>query len=93
MTPVAASAPSLPSFIKMEDRKRAAGQSTDDLAPPTKRQAINGAGKAAADSDNTAPWSEDIEVSSQSHGLSPLARVFSINILLDFLTYQRHTRI
>ncbi|RAL58545.1 hypothetical protein DID88_003993 [Monilinia fructigena] len=45
----------------MEDRKRAAGQSTDDLAPPTKRQAINGAGKAAADSDNTAPWSEDIE--------------------------------
>ncbi|EMR82680.1 putative e3 ubiquitin-protein ligase bre1 protein [Botrytis cinerea BcDW1] len=61
MTPVAASAPSLPSFIKMEDRKRAAGQSTDDLAPPTKRQATNGAGKASADSENTAPWSEDIE--------------------------------
>ncbi|ESZ93723.1 hypothetical protein SBOR_5908 [Sclerotinia borealis F-4128] len=61
MTPVAASAPSLPSFIKMEDRKRAAGQSTDDLAPPTKRQAMNGAGKASADSENTAPWSEDIE--------------------------------
>ncbi|PQE13059.1 e3 ubiquitin- ligase bre1 protein [Rutstroemia sp. NJR-2017a BBW] len=60
MTPVAA-APSLPSFIKMEDRKRSAGQSTDDLAPPTKRQAINGGSKTSADSENTAPWSEDIE--------------------------------
>ncbi|EDN97766.1 hypothetical protein SS1G_12620 [Sclerotinia sclerotiorum 1980 UF-70] len=45
----------------MEDRKRAAGQSNDDLAPPTKRQAVNGSGKASSDSDNTAPWSEDIE--------------------------------
>ncbi|KAH6681727.1 BRE1 E3 ubiquitin ligase-domain-containing protein [Halenospora varia] len=38
----------------MEDRKRSAG---DDLAPPTKRQAVNG--KASADSDM--PWSSDLE--------------------------------
>ena len=44
-----------PSFIKMEDRKRSAG---DDLAPPTKRQAVNG--KASADSDM--PWAADLEV-------------------------------
>jgi hypothetical protein len=47
--------PSHPSFSKMEDRKRSAG---DDLAPPTKRQAING--KASADSD--LPWAGEIEV-------------------------------
>jgi len=39
----------------MEDRKRSAG---DDLAPPTKRQAVNG--KASADSDM--PWKDDLEV-------------------------------
>lgn len=43
-----------PSFIKMEDRKRSAG---DDLAPPTKRQAMNG--KASADADM--PWANDLE--------------------------------
>ncbi|CAG8949439.1 hypothetical protein HYFRA_00005068 [Hymenoscyphus fraxineus] len=43
-----------PSFSKMEDRKRAAG---DDLAPPTKRQAVNG--KASADADM--PWAGDLE--------------------------------
>jgi hypothetical protein len=47
--------PSHPSFIKMEDRKRSAG---DDLAPPTKRQAVNG--KASADAD--LPWASDLEV-------------------------------
>jgi E3 ubiquitin-protein ligase BRE1 len=47
--------PSHPSFIKMEDRKRSAG---DDLAPPTKRQAVNG--KASADADM--PWASDLEV-------------------------------
>ncbi len=47
--------PSHPSFIKMEDRKRSAG---DDLAPPTKRQAVNG--KASADADM--PWAADLEV-------------------------------
>ncbi|KAG9234455.1 BRE1 E3 ubiquitin ligase-domain-containing protein [Amylocarpus encephaloides] len=38
----------------MEDRKRSAG---DELAPPTKRQAVNG--KSSADSDM--PWSSDLE--------------------------------
>ncbi|KAK0124646.1 E3 ubiquitin-protein ligase bre1, variant 2 [Cadophora gregata] len=47
-------APSHPSFIKMEDRKRSAGE---DLAPPTKRQAVNG--KASADADM--PWAADLE--------------------------------
>ncbi|TVY37240.1 E3 ubiquitin-protein ligase [Lachnellula subtilissima] len=47
---------SQPSFnVKMEDRKRAAG---DDLAPPTKRQAVNGS-KASADADM--PWASDLE--------------------------------
>src|ERR1700712_3593246 len=44
-----------PSFSKMEDRKRSAG---DDLAPPTKRQAVNG--KSSVDADM--PWSNDLEV-------------------------------
>ncbi|CZS93902.1 related to spindle pole body protein NUF1 [Rhynchosporium graminicola] len=38
----------------MEDRKRSAGE---DLAPPTKRQAVNG--KASLDTDM--PWSSDLE--------------------------------
>ncbi|CAL3964665.1 unnamed protein product, partial [Diplocarpon coronariae] len=38
----------------MEDRKRSAG---DDLAPPTKRQAVNG--KASVDADM--PWASDLE--------------------------------
>jgi len=45
----------------MEDRKRPAGSSVDDLAPPTKRQAVNGSTKASADADM--PWREDLEVS------------------------------
>ncbi|TVY60834.1 E3 ubiquitin-protein ligase BRE1 [Lachnellula suecica] len=45
-----------PAFnVKMEDRKRSAG---DDLAPPTKRQAVNGS-KASADADM--PWASDLE--------------------------------
>jgi hypothetical protein len=56
--PVTAPATSHPSFIKMEDRKRSATQ--DDLAPPTKRQAVNGS-KASADADM--PWKDDLEVS------------------------------
>ncbi|KAI9746325.1 MAG: E3 ubiquitin-protein ligase bre1 [Claussenomyces sp. TS43310] len=43
----------------MEDRKRPAGQNVDELAPPTKRQAVNGSGKASADADM--PWKEDLE--------------------------------
>jgi E3 ubiquitin-protein ligase BRE1 len=51
----------LPStIVKMEDRKRPAGQNVDDLAPPTKRQAVNGGSKASADSDM--PWKDDLEV-------------------------------
>lgn len=44
----------------MDDRKRSATQSVDDLAPPTKRQAVNGGSKSSADS---LPWNEDLEVS------------------------------
>ncbi|PSS22448.1 hypothetical protein M430DRAFT_98742 [Amorphotheca resinae ATCC 22711] len=40
----------------MEDRKRSAAQ--DDLAPPTKRQAVNGS-RNSADSD--LPWAKDLE--------------------------------
>ena len=47
--------------LKMEERKRSATQSVDDLAPPTKRQAVNGASKTSADSDM--PWKDDLEVS------------------------------
>lgn len=56
-------APSHPSFIKMEDRKRSAGE---DLAPPTKRQAVNG--KASADADM--PWSSDLEVCRSRYGFT-----------------------
>ncbi|RDW84747.1 hypothetical protein BP6252_02337 [Coleophoma cylindrospora] len=43
----------------MEDRKRSAGQSADDIAPPTKRQALNGGSKASIDADM--PWKDDLE--------------------------------
>lgn len=43
-------------LVKMDDRKR----SGEDLAPPSKRQAVNG--KYAA-SDADMPWSGDLEVS------------------------------
>lgn len=65
--------PSHPSLVKMEDRKRSAG---DDLAPPTKRQAVNG--KASADTDM--PWATDLEVCRcRLHGFTTLqpAWVFS----------------
>lgn len=57
MKVVTAAAP----LLKMEDRKRSAGHNIDDIAPPTKRQAVNGS-KASADADM--PWKEFIEVSS-----------------------------
>jgi E3 ubiquitin-protein ligase BRE1 len=63
MKVVAATVGPLPAtIIKMEDRKRAAGQSVDDLAPPTKRQAMNGGSKVSVDADM--PWKDDLEVSS-----------------------------
>jgi E3 ubiquitin-protein ligase BRE1 len=37
--------------VKMEDRKRPAVNSTDDIAPPSKRQAVNGGSKAKDDAD------------------------------------------
>lgn len=37
-------------LVKMEDRKRPAVSAVDDLAPPSKRQAVNGGGKAKDDS-------------------------------------------
>lgn len=59
--PASTAAPLPSTIIKMEDRKRPAGQSVDELAPPTKRHAVNGTGKASLDADM--PWKEDIEVS------------------------------
>ncbi|KAG4219298.1 hypothetical protein PC116_g32222, partial [Phytophthora cactorum] len=37
--------------IKMEDRKRPAMSSADDIAPPSKRQAVNGSSKSKDDAD------------------------------------------
>ncbi|KAI1463333.1 uncharacterized protein F4812DRAFT_251832 [Daldinia caldariorum] len=37
--------------IKMEDRKRPALSSADDIAPPSKRQAVNGSSKSKDDAD------------------------------------------
>ena len=50
-----------PSLIKMEERKRPAGD--DDSAPPLKRQAtsVNGTSKPHVDADM--PWQDDLEVS------------------------------
>lgn len=53
---------------KMEDRKRSATQ--DDLAPPTKRQAVNGSRSRDADSDM--PWARDLEVCYQRIRLQPV---------------------
>jgi hypothetical protein len=77
--------PSHPSFIKMEDRKRSAG---DDLAPPTKRQAVNG--KASADTD--LPWASDLEVCHYRHRLSHVHKHKTpwIRPFLPSATYQRH---
>lgn len=70
----------------MEDRKRAAG---DDLAPPTKRQAVNG--KASADADM--PWAGDLEVCSYRQSLD-ISLVLSTSIHVLFLhqchMYLRH---
>ncbi|KAK4173475.1 hypothetical protein QBC36DRAFT_335755, partial [Triangularia setosa] len=51
--PVATSPSALPrpsSFAKMEDRKRPASGAVDDVAPPSKRQQVNGSGKSKDDS-------------------------------------------
>lgn len=57
LMPVATSpsvTPRLPSTkVKMDDRKRPAIGSADDLAPPSKRQAVNGGGKSKDDSGDT----------------------------------------
>ena len=50
-----------PTLIKMEERKRPAGD--DGSAPPLKRQAtsVNGSNKPHVDADM--PWQDDLEVS------------------------------
>ncbi|XXH04849.1 hypothetical protein Hte_011271 [Hypoxylon texense] len=46
----------------MEDRKRPAISSTDDIAPPSKRQAVNGGSKSKDDSDiKEEAWIEDYQ--------------------------------
>ncbi|TRX91360.1 hypothetical protein FHL15_007782 [Xylaria flabelliformis] len=48
--------------IKMEDRKRPAVNSTDDIAPPSKRQAVNGGSKAKEDADTKdEAWVEEYQ--------------------------------
>jgi len=62
MKVVASAVAPLPStIIKMEDRKRSAAHNVDDLAPPTKRQAVNGSTKSAIYAD--LPWNDELEVS------------------------------
>lgn len=51
--PIATSPSAIPrpvTLVKMEDRKRPAVSSVDDVAPPSKRLNINGAGKSKDDS-------------------------------------------
>lgn len=53
MTIAASPSAALPrpaTFAKMEDRKRPASSAVDDCAPPSKRQAVNGASKSKDDS-------------------------------------------
>ncbi|KAI1265161.1 hypothetical protein F5Y18DRAFT_60306 [Xylariaceae sp. FL1019] len=48
--------------VKMEDRKRAAVNSTDDIAPPSKRQAVNGGGKIKEEADpSSETWVEEYQ--------------------------------
>lgn len=64
----------LRSAMMETDRKRPANQSTDELAPPTKRQAVNGSSKNSNDADM--PWKEDLEVS--------VMRPFTLHICAHF---------
>ncbi|KAI1375885.1 E3 ubiquitin-protein ligase BRE1 [Hypoxylon crocopeplum] len=48
--------------VKMEDRKRPAISSADDIAPPSKRQAVNGGSKSKDDNDvKDEAWIEDYQ--------------------------------
>ncbi|KAI1815287.1 E3 ubiquitin-protein ligase-like protein [Poronia punctata] len=48
--------------VKMEDRKRPAVNGTDDIAPPSKRQATNGGSKSKEDNDTKdEAWVEDYQ--------------------------------
>lgn len=53
--------------VKMEDRKRPASGNADDLAPPSKRQAVNGGGSKAKDDAGDAKEETWIEVSVTRH--------------------------
>ncbi len=84
-TPISAS-PHPSSLVKMEERKRPAITSADDLAPPSKRQAVNGgSGKSKDDgADNREEaW---IEVRKESHDTIHSAFVS----LLPFLATHLH---
>lgn len=53
LMPIATSPSAVPraaALVKMDDRKRPAVSAVDDLAPPSKRLNINGAGKSRDDS-------------------------------------------
>lgn len=50
-----------PTLIKMEERKRPAGD--DDSAPPLKRQAISVNGTSKPHPDTDMPYQDDLEVS------------------------------
>lgn len=65
----------------MEDRKRPAAHSNDDMAPPTKRQAVNGTSKAHPDADM--PWKDDLEVRFLLSYLFPTEKI-SISPVLSY---------
>lgn len=65
----------LSTHVKMEDRKRPAISSTDDIAPPSKRQAVNGGSKSKDDDVKEEAW---IEVSLLSRHLF-LAKLYHLS--------------
>jgi len=61
-THFAASSPRPSNLAKMEDRKRPAISNHDDIAPPTKKQALNGGGRSRGDDNGDTKEEAWIEV-------------------------------
>ena len=78
--PLSATTPttSLSPLVKMEDRKRPALSGADDIAPPSKRQAVNGAAAKASKDDDTKEeaW---IEVSRSLASPSPTPQTIPVH--------------
>ncbi|KAI0377830.1 hypothetical protein F5Y04DRAFT_263352 [Hypomontagnella monticulosa] len=84
--------------VKMEDRKRPAISSTDDIAPPSKRQAVNGSSKSKDDTDvKEEAWIEvSVIVTTYSPRINVIGRTVVSNALssstLDDFTLARDLR-